>query len=447
MAKRIYSKFPHRCSVCGANNPANSEVYWDRSKPRGQRAWCISHGDAESTIARMVREQTQGADQQMNSTAQALYDKHSKTELEAMARADGWRGDAARLSKEEFATLVALKMADGQAIAEYAATIAPEVASTTQASTLPQVQQLVEQDPQQAIGAAIAAALAGLKLGASPDSIRAAVKAEIAPMIAKLRAEVTSQVFRIEVKLPNVPQALDVGRQHKQFPDLVKALAAGCNVWLVGPAAAGKTTAAEAAALALKLNFSFDGALDNEYKVIGFVDAGGKIVSTSFRRAYTEGGLHLFDECDASLAPATLAINAALANGYAAFPDGMQKKHPNFRCIAAANTIGMGANFEYVGRNKMDAAFLDRFVTIKFDYDESLERFAASQFYEQSDDWVSFVQNLRVKATAKGIKVIVSPRASIFGCQLLAGGMDREKVIDLTLRNKMRAEDWKAITS
>lgn len=289
------------------------------------------------------------------------------------------------------------------------------------------------------IAAAIAAALASVKLGVDPDEIRAAVKEEMKATADALRKEIVAQIFRIEVKLPD-GTVRDVGRQHRQFPQLLKALSAGCNVWVAGPAGSGKTTAAEAAANALNLPFSFDGAMDTEYKVVGFVDAQGRIVSTSFRKAYTEGGVHLFDECDASLAPATLAVNAALANGHAAFPDGIAKKHPNFRCIAAANTWGLGATFDYVGRNKLDAAFLDRFVRVNWEYDEMLERDISG-----NPDWCTYVQTMRTRAKGKGLKVVISPRATLFGAQLLSAGMKRDEVIDLTLRNGMRPEDWKSL--
>src|SRR5690606_7558053 len=99
-----------------------------------------------------------------------------------------------------------------------------------------------------------------------------------------------------------------------------KMVAAGVNVWLAGPAGSGKTTAAEQVAKALKLKFYFNGAIDTEYKLSGFVDAHGRIVSTAFREAYTNGGVYLFDEVDASLPSATLAFNAALANGQCDFP-------------------------------------------------------------------------------------------------------------------------------
>lgn len=339
----------------------------------------------------------------------------------------------AYVKAEKKAFHVACYMADGTSISEGSD-------DEQEAESAPE-QPKAKADTNAAVAGAIAAALSGLKLGADPEEIRAAVKAEMRSTADALRKEITAQVFRVEIKLPD-GTIKDVGRQHKQFPLLVKTLAAGCHAWIAGPAGSGKTTAAEAAAAALNLPFSFDGAMDTEYKVIGFVDAQGKIVNTQFRKAYTCGGVHLFDECDASMAPATLAINAALANGYAAFPDGMVKMHPDFRCIAAANTWGLGATFDYVGRNKLDAAFLDRFVSIIWEYDENLERSICGDA-----DWCSYVQTMRTRAKAKGIKVVISPRASLFGARLLAAGIAKDEVINLTMRAKMRAEDWKALQS
>lgn len=228
--------------------------------------------------------------------------------------------------------------------------------------------------------------------------------------------------------------------EHYQFPRLLAAVKAGCNVWLAGPAGSGKTTGAERAAAALGIPFSFDGALDTEYKLTGFVDAGGRIVSTAFKRAYTEGGLHLLDECDGSAPSALLAINAALANGFAAFPDGMAKRHPDFRCVAAANTWGLGATYDYVGRAKLDAAFLDRFVRLDWGYDEILERTIAP-----NKEWCQLVQSARARAKAAGLKIIISPRATLNGSALLAAGLPLSDVIEMTIGAGLRDEDKAAL--
>lgn len=239
----------------------------------------------------------------------------------------------------------------------------------------------------------------------------------------------------------------DCGVQHKTFAQLLKTMQARTtdgfrlNVWLVGPAGTGKTTAAKKCAEVLGLDFYFTGSIDTEYKLLGFVDAQGRVINTAFRKAYTEGGVFLFDECDSSLPPALLAFNAALANGECAFPDGVLNRHKDFVCIAAANTYGLGATNDYVGRIKLDAAFLDRFVPIYWDVDEALELATAG-----NESWVRTVQKYRRNAKTKGLKVVISPRASYFGAALLASGMDIETVKEMTVKKSMTSEQWNAVS-
>ncbi len=174
------------------------------------------------------------------------------------------------------------------------------------------------------------------------------------------------------------------GMQHKAFATLLRLFMAlspdDRNIWLAGPAGSGKTTAAKMVARAIfgtDESYEFNGAIDTEYKLSGFIDANGRIVSTAFRRVWENGGVYLFDECDASMPGALLAFNAALANGIAAFPDGPIARHPDAYVAAAANTWGFGGDANYVGRAKLDAAFLDRFLTVSWGYDEALERHIA----------------------------------------------------------------------
>lgn len=224
------------------------------------------------------------------------------------------------------------------------------------------------------------------------------------------------------VKLDNSkPQ--DFGNQHFQLPVLLQILATKLNVYLVGPAGAGKTYAAIQCAKALGVDFYFTGAVASEFKLTGFIDAQGRIVSTEFRKAFENGGLFLFDEIDASYPQAVLAFNAALANDYMDFPDKRVQRHENFYCIAAANTYGQGADRQYVGRNQLDAASLDRFVFLDWKYDENLERELSG-----NQDWSDYVQKIRQYIEVQKIRHVVSPRASINGAKLLANGISREIV-------------------
>ena len=105
------------------------------------------------------------------------------------------------------------------------------------------------------------------------------------------------------------------------------------------------------------------------------------------------------------------------------FPDKRIKRHKNFYCIAAANTYGQGADRQYVGRNQLDAASIDRFIFIDWKYDETLERKLAN-----NDKWVDYVQSIRRVIEKKEIRHIVSPRASFFGAKLLKNNLNRELV-------------------
>ena len=48
--------------------------------------------------------------------------------------------------------------------------------------------------------------------------------------------------------------------------------------------------------------------------------------------------------------------------------------HPDFKVVCAGNTFGSGSTLQYTGRNKLDAATLDRFMIIEWDYDKELEK-------------------------------------------------------------------------
>lgn len=238
----------------------------------------------------------------------------------------------------------------------------------------------------------------------------------------------------------------DLGLQHHLFPRLLNRCSARLsdgfrlNIWLTGPAGSGKTTAAKNVARALSLKYYFTGSIDTEYKLMGFIDAQGRIVNTQFRQAYEHGGVFLFDEVDASFPGALLAFNAALANGEAAFPDAIVPRHADFVCIAAANTWGLGAVSDYVGRLKLDGAFLDRFIQIHWDIDPALELATCTH-----PTWVKRVQALRAAAIQKGIKVIISPRASYFGAALLSAGAPLSEVEEETVRKAMSADQWNSI--
>lgn len=163
------------------------------------------------------------------------------------------------------------------------------------------------------------------------------------------------------------------GFYHEKFSEILDYVHLGEPVMLVGPAGSGKNVCISQIAESLGLKMYYTSSATNEFKLTGFVDAGGRYQETEFYRAFTNGGIFCLDEIDNSDPSALIVINDALANGYMAFPHKTIKRHPDFHPVVAANTWGNGADLEYVGRNALDASTLDRFDTIFFDYDRNLE--------------------------------------------------------------------------
>ena len=244
------------------------------------------------------------------------------------------------------------------------------------------------------------------------------------------------RVVRYEVKTGDKVRTLPDGHRHEVFGDILACLSARVNVYLVGGAGSGKTTVASQAAEALGIPFYSTGAVGMAYQLQGFINAEGKYMETDLYRAYTGGGVFLFDEIDGSSAQALLAFNAIAANELAAFPCGTVKRHDDFVIIAAANTYGNGADAVHVGRSQLDAATLDRFAFIEMPYDEDMER-AISPL----EEWTRYVQTFRAKVAEHKMRHIVSPRASIAGGKLLAQGMSAKRVADLVLFKSMTDAD------
>lgn len=164
------------------------------------------------------------------------------------------------------------------------------------------------------------------------------------------------------------------GLTHEQFDTILKFVAMDEPVMLVGPAGTGKNVIAKQVAEALGLEFYFSNAVTQEYKITGYGDANGKFVETQFYKAFVNGGLFLLDEMDASCPEALIILNCAIANKYFDFPViGRVEANPNFRVMACANTFGTGASLEYVGRNQLDGATLNRFALVEVNYDKRIE--------------------------------------------------------------------------
>ena len=196
---------------------------------------------------------------------------------------------------------------------------------------------------------------------------------------------------------------------HEKFDTILKFVKQNEPVFLVGEAGTGKNYICKQVAKALGLKFYFSNAVTQEYKLTGFTDAMGKYQESEFYKAFKNGGLFMLDEIDASIPEVLVILNAAIANRYFDFPApiGYVEAHPDFRVVAAGNTIGQGASYTYVGRNQLDGASLDRFAMVNIDYDINIETRCANNDIEL----VNFIREVRRVAKERKIMLIVSYRS------------------------------------
>lgn len=263
----------------------------------------------------------------------------------------------------------------------------------------------------------------------------------------KVREFIKSEYGTIERKVVTVVDGKRFegeGVAHEKFDTIVKFVANNEPVFLTGPAGSGKNVLCQQVAKALGLNFYFSNAVTQEYKITGFTDAMGVFHESQFYKAFKNGGLFMLDEMDASIPEVLVILNAAIANRYFDFPApiGYVAAHPDFRVIAAGNTFGLGANYEYVGRNQLDMASLDRFAVVRVGYDRNIELNVA----QGNTELVDFAEDARNAAEKSGIRFIVSYRA-IGRIAKLEGLLGLDEVIKTCFAKSLEADDIKALTS
>ena len=196
---------------------------------------------------------------------------------------------------------------------------------------------------------------------------------------------------------------------NENIEDIVKCLSDGENVFLWGPAGAGKNVIAEDAAKILGVKFFYMNTVYTKYDIIGFTDANGNYVPTAFVNwlKNTDGGLYLADEICTNSPEANIAYNALLANGLIVLQNGeVLKKTDKHYFVAADNTNGLGATEEYNGRYKMDDSTRDRFAFIEVKYDAAVEK----SLVGEKTDILEFIYDLRKVCAACHFSMILGYR-------------------------------------
>lgn len=272
-----------------------------------------------------------------------------------------------------------------------------------------------------------------------------AIRKEVNKYVDKLTHSVRKlDVVINDIKLPETSE----DAYHYEFEYILKLVGLKIPILLKGPAGTGKNVSATQVAKALNLKLYRLNSPQEDYKIEGFVDAHGKYHASPFYEAFTgeggktKGGILLLDEMDNASASALIVVNDAIANGSFKFPNGEAKMAEDFRVIATANTWGNGKSFEYIGRNKIDASTLDRFVFVEYMYDKDLER-----MLYPDDDILEVFWKLRTKADENKTRAIFSMRGIKYAYMMKKAGIDFEKIVKSTIVKGLGVDEVKQLTS
>lgn len=277
---------------------------------------------------------------------------------------------------------------------------------------------------------AMAALRALLGVQVDQASIQRMVLAEVNAALAK------SPVVKIEVVRPDGTEYKAEGHTREEFKEVLTAAMCGLNILLVGPAGCGKTHLAHQVAEALGRPFASVSCTAgmSESALMGWMlpSEGGAFDYTpsDFVNMYENGGVFLFDEIDAADPNTLLFVNQALANGSFYLPQrkGNSKvtRHPDFVCIAAANTFGTGANMTYAGRERLDEATLDRFRagTVLLNYDTRFEKSVVDA------DVLAWGHRVRQKISDSRLNRVMSTRFLLDATKLKKAGRSLQQIQD-----------------
>lgn len=250
--------------------------------------------------------------------------------------------------------------------------------------------------------AEIAAAHSQMLKVASDAAAKISEAEERAAAAEKKAAETKAESRIVAVQLKNGAKVVKTtkGMFHAKFERLLKLAQNRKNMFIYGPTGCGKSFICGQLAETLGLKFAHvsctsgmsESALGGRLLPVG-KQGTFEYVIAEFVDCYENGGLFLLDEMDAADPNVLLVINSALANGKMAVTNRPKQpyaiRHKDFICAAAANTVGTGASRMYSGRNKLDAATLDRFGIGKvfMDYDERVEEMLCPDAELRSTLW------------------------------------------------------------
>lgn len=304
---------------------------------------------------------------------------------------------------------------------------------------------------------------------------REALEKELEKQIEKLKEETKRQAQVTHTfKIKDLPEVKLDGLVHKQAPDLIKDIAVGNPMILVGPTQSGKSKVMEQAAQVLGLDYYYFACSPSDMKadLMGYRDANGNYAATALYLCAKYGGLYGMDEMDNADASLHISTNNGVSNKIWSFPmgktvpevadqikskggkdaakdfmkdveaGGMVKQHKDFRIVGSANTYGYGGDMIYMGRQPLDGSTLARFDFITWEYDEDLELKLCMQLYPSTNtaNYVKLVQAARKAVATLKLPLAITPSHSLRGSKRLAHGVSVQRVLETSLWGSFKGD-------
>ena len=221
---------------------------------------------------------------------------------------------------------------------------------------------------------------------------------------------------------------------HKCYQKLKAYLKASVkrNLYIPGAPGSGKSYAIKS--LAEELGYGYAciplSEVTTPADLLGFPSIDGtRTIHTEFRRAYTSDNMILdFPELDNVSANTMSTINNALDNGHCPFPDGLLPRGKNMYIVGNGNTDLRGPTDQFPERRKQDAATIDRFTFVPWDYDETLEMLFCGKTPE-TKRMVAYCHKLRQLIRDKAVEAIIGFRVIVEACAGIDAGLPELEIL------------------
>lgn len=222
------------------------------------------------------------------------------------------------------------------------------------------------------------------------------------------------------------------------------------NVMVTGEAGTGKTYSVERMAKALGIGFAFQSIASEVFDLAGYVALSGEYQHTAFTLAFSQPVLLLLDEADRWNPAALIALNAALSQGKMTLANGAEiKRHPDFRCVMATNTFGLGAVDGYTTAQAMDLSTLDRFSARVLWTAHEPTQLAIAEAKGGANGRLWAIETFAAKEAlaALDLPALSGQRCIESGCAMLTQGLDPETVRRLTYLAVLDTDQRAAVMS